>query len=425
MRKIGTILSILVLLLWSTSNAQNYALEFNGSSNFVAIPDHDNLDLTGDYSVEAWIYCHSFTSGNGIISKYQTGAADGFVIRIGDNQNISFDGLQSPTNSLTANTWHHVAGVVNSGVCYIYIDGSLKTSSSSGYLVTSANSDPLCIGVDYTTRFFDGLIDEVRIWNDARTVTEINNNKNIELTGSESGLVAYYKMSNGSGTTLTDNTGNGHTGTITGATWTVANDLSLPVELMSFSAKPENKSIILEWATASESDNLGFILERCMENSDYEQIASYKTHSDLTGKGTTSSTSQYSFIDNNVTVGKEYTYRLSDVSSDGNRSEIGKTEVKVSAIPTTTQLFAAYPNPFNPSTTLKYNLAKDGHVTLGVFDMLGRQISLLNDLYQTAGEYSAQWDGSTDSGIMAPSGTYLVRLQTGNLSQIQKVILIK
>ncbi len=424
MRKIGTVLSILVLLLWSTSNAQNYALEFNGSSNFVAIPDHDNLDLTGDYTIEAWIYCHSFTTGNGIVSKYQTGAADGFVLRLGDNQNISFDELQTPTNLLSANTWHHVAGVINGGVCYIYIDGSLKTSSSS-YLHASSNSDPVCIGVDFSNRFFDGLIDEVRIWNDARSVTEINNNKNIELTGSESGLVAYYKMSNGSGTTLTDNTGNGHTGTITGATWTVANDLSLPVELMSFSAKSANNSVQLEWTTASESDNMGFIIDRKTKSSDWVQIASYISDNSLKGQGTKSSSTQYCFTDANADIENNYTYRLSDVSINGDVNILGTTSVDISAVPTTTQLFAAYPNPFNPSTTLNYNLAQDSFVNIAVFDIMGRQIKTLVNQQQVANQYNIQWDGLTDAGITAPSGTYLIRMQANGYHNTQKILFLK
>ena len=205
----------------------------------------------------------------------------------------------------------------------------------------------------------------------------------------------------------------------------VGGDASLPVALSAFSAKSTTKGINLEWITASETDNLGFIIERCTEKSDWQQIASYQTHAALIGQGTTSSPSQYSYTDANVTASNSYTYRLSDVSSNGEIEVIGSTAVEMSAIPATTQLLAAYPNPFNPSTHIKYQLANDSHVTLQVYDVLGRQVKMLVDRQQVVGEYSAQWDGTSDAGHTVPSGIYLVRLQVNGHSHIQKVSLMK
>ena len=67
-----------------------------------------------------------------------------------------------------------------------------------------------------------GEIDEIRIWNDLRSADEIIDNMHIELQGNESNLVAYYKMSDGNGTSLSDNSTNNYTGTITGASWTTS-----------------------------------------------------------------------------------------------------------------------------------------------------------------------------------------------------------
>ncbi len=205
----------------------------------------------------------------------------------------------------------------------------------------------------------------------------------------------------------------------------ILGDASLPVELVSFSATGKGNSVNLEWTTASERDNLGFIVERKTGTTDWRQIASYKSNAELTGQGTTSSSSQYSFTDDNVSAGTDYTYRLSEVSTNGAVNVIGTTSVETSAIPATTQLFAAYPNPFNPSTNIKYQLAQDSYVTLAVYDVLGRQIKMLANQQQAAGEYSVQWDGSTDTGLSAPSGTYLVRMQMQGFNQIQKVQLLK
>ncbi len=202
-------------------------------------------------------------------------------------------------------------------------------------------------------------------------------------------------------------------------------DASLPVELVSFSAFNNSNAVKLEWSTTSEIDNLGFIIERKSESTNWKQIASYQSDNRLAGQGTISSPSQYTFTDNKISTGMDYTYRLSEVSTNGDVIEIGSTTVSVSAIPQTTQLFAAYPNPFNPSTNIKYNLANDSHVTMAVYDLLGRNIKSLVNQHQSAGQYSIQWDGSTDAGVTAPSGTYLLRMQAGNTTQMQKVMFIK
>ncbi len=201
-------------------------------------------------------------------------------------------------------------------------------------------------------------------------------------------------------------------------------DASLPVELLSFSAIGKGNSVELQWTTASESDNLGFIIERKTDKSDWQKIASYQSDDRMAGQGTTSSPSDYSFTDANITAGADYSYRLFEVNINGDRNEIGTTSAK-STVPLTTQLFAAYPNPFNPTTMLKYQLAIDSHMTLAVYDILGRQIKMLADQHQAAGEYTIQWDGSTDSGVTAASGTYLVRMHTARYHQSQKIQLLK
>ena len=75
---------------------------------------------------------------------------------------------------------------------------------------------PLTIGSRFSTSnaLFQGQIDDLQIWNDARTQAEIIENMHKELTGNETGLRAYYKMSNGTGTSLTDNSSNSNTGTL-------------------------------------------------------------------------------------------------------------------------------------------------------------------------------------------------------------------
>ena len=79
-----------------------------------------------------------------------------------------------------------------------------------------------------------------------------------------------------------------------------------------------------------------------------------------------------------------------------------------------------YPNPFNSTTTIKYSIAKTSKVDLKVFDITGREVAKLIDFHQNPGEYTFKFDGTT-----LAAGTYFVRLQAGDLSQTQKIVLLK
>jgi predicted secreted protein len=97
---------------------------------------------------------------------------------------------------------------------------------------------------------------------------------------------------------------------------------------------------------------------------------------------------------------------------------IGAADV-ASVVPLEYRL-AAYPNPFNPSTQITFDLPKASHVTLGVFDLLGREVGILTDEAYPAGTHSATFDGSNLS-----SGIYFYRLQAGDFVQAKKMVLLK
>ena len=138
---------------------------------------------------------------------------------------IGFDEKITSTGVIDANQWHHIAAVNDNGQRRLYINGILQIMSGSALNVNS-NSDPIRIGSDYASRFFDGRIDEVRIWNIAREQNDILSTMDSTLNGAEDGLVAYYNFNEGSGIVLNDLTGNGHNGTIVGGLWASGYSLS-------------------------------------------------------------------------------------------------------------------------------------------------------------------------------------------------------
>ncbi len=205
-------------------------------------------------------------------------------------------------------------------------------------------------------------------------------------------------------------------------------DKTLPVELTSFTAVPVTEGIQVNWATESEDNNLGFVLERKTKlESDFSIIASYKTNPGLAGKGTVATHNDYFFIDNSIFSGDICIYRLSDVNSCGVKSCLGTIQaIAISEkLPDKTDLLPAWPNPFNPVTNIKYSLATDGNVNLVVYDIMGRVVTTLLQEKQQAGQYTCIWSGTTDGGGAAPSGVYFILLRTENLSRSQKVVLVK
>jgi hypothetical protein len=93
--------------------------------------------------------------------------------------------------------------------------------------------------------------------------------------------------------------------------------------------------------------------------------------------------------------------------------------------PSQTELFANHPNPFNPSTTIRYTLGDAGHVQLVVFDTAGRRVRSLVDATEAAGGHTVTFDGRDDRGGILASGVYFYRLQAGGIAQTRKMVLLK
>jgi flagellar hook assembly protein FlgD len=88
-------------------------------------------------------------------------------------------------------------------------------------------------------------------------------------------------------------------------------------------------------------------------------------------------------------------------------------------------LYPAYPNPFNPTTTLRYELPEDAIVNITIYDMVGRIIRTLVNDSQTAGYKSIQWNATNDRNEPVSTGLYLYTIQAGKFRQTEKMVLLK
>ena len=223
----GTIVSTGLGSTGVGTGSLNYVLDLDGTNDYV---DCGNEALGGSISVECWVkpaqiatdwvgfVCKNEDkdSGEGVFWLGQH-STDGKV-RFGVYLNGTSESYIDTDGAVISNgSWYHVAATYDGNYQKIYINGTLVKTSSDLNTVLPSGTSNYYIGLS-TEAYFAGRIDEVRIWNDVRTAAEIADNKDDELVGNESGLVAYYKMSDGSGTTLTDNSSNSNNGTLTNMT---------------------------------------------------------------------------------------------------------------------------------------------------------------------------------------------------------------
>lgn len=192
--------------------------------------------------------------------------------------------------------------------------------------------------------------------------------------------------------------------------------LIIPVELVSFTAEELNGKVHLNWTTATEKNNLGFEIEKSTDNSNWEKLGF------VSGNGSTTIASHYSFADGNITPGL-ISYRLKQLDYDGtfNYSEIVNVNVEV---PLHFSLEQNYPNPFNPSTKIIWNVPASGWQTLKVFDVLGNEITTLVNEYRQAGKYEMEFGNILNNRSLV-SGVYFYQLKAGNFTQTRKMLLAR
>ena len=109
------------------------------------------------------------------------------------------------------------------------------------------------------------------------------------------------------------------------------------------------------------------------------------------------------------------------VSTGGNVSATNENIL----MPNQFRVYDAYPNPFNPVTTLRYQLPEANMVTVKIYDMAGREVKNLIGQQQSQGLHSIQWNGTNNLGKAVSAGIYLYQVQSGMYNQTNKMILLK
>ena len=197
------------------------------------------------------------------------------------------------------------------------------------------------------------------------------------------------------------------------------NTSGVPVELVSFSAVQHENRILLTWITATETNNFGFAIERKISDK-WEEIGFVE------GVGTTTEMQYYSFEDNilELVVNDKIIYRLKQFDLDGTYYFSDEIEVKIVQL-TNYFLYQNFPNPFNPTTTISFDLPVNSYVKLKILNSIGEQVTKLAD-----GEYAAGTHQVNFNARNLSSGLYIYRIQAvgedGNVwIDNKKMILMK
>ncbi|MBT7829098.1 MAG: T9SS type A sorting domain-containing protein [Candidatus Marinimicrobia bacterium] len=274
--------------------------------------------------------------------------------------------------------------------------------------------------------------------NSASNATLVFHYDDSELNGQTESLLQLYKSSDGDSWAEQTSTVNTTANTLTMeginsfSYWTAAptgSDASLPVELTSFTASRKGSAVVLNWVTESEIENLGFILARSENEGAWHELASYKDTPSLSGQGSVSYRTEYNYTDANIANGVEYNYRLADVSYVGDvKYHTLDSKIKDennTLLPTEMRIHKNYPNPFNPSTMIAWELGSANRVVLAVYDVNGRLIRELVNSYQSPGYHEAIWDGQDAEGNIVPTGLYLYRLSSAQQTQTHKMLMLR
>ncbi|MCX6138167.1 MAG: phosphodiester glycosidase family protein [Ignavibacteriales bacterium] len=201
----------------------------------------------------------------------------------------------------------------------------------------------------------------------------------------------------------------------------VTSALTVPTGFVDFKATWENPNVHMVWSVNSEISISRYVVERSIGGGAFMEIAAVKA------LGNTDTSYTYEFFDA-PTLNVSISYRIHQWTNDGGQELSPVLSVKSDAtgvsinpgIPVEFNLSQNFPNPFNPTTTLRYAVAASSLVDIKIFNILGQQVRTLVHANQDAGYYSVSFDGTP-----LASGVYIYRMQAGSFTAVKTMVLLK
>ena len=373
-------------------SSTSHAMQFDGLDDYVRVPD---VDLNySQLTLEAWVILDDISEIREVIDNTDIDFqleiwSPGWLDRaIMFEAVTTYSRLVTDPNVMPLNQWVHLAATYDGSLMSVYVDGNFIAQQNYSGSINRLNTI-IHIGTETNAseQFWDGIIDEVRIWNVARTQQQILEFMHKPLTGTEQGLFAYWQFDEGEGTIAYDKSINGYHGMLMGG---------------------------VEWTSNAASIEPGWFIVN-------EDSGLCPPHS--------SADIELLFDATEVDTGDYYAAVIVKSNDPFTPSVIVPIHMIVSTsvgvdneleIPIVFDLHQNYPNPFNPVTTIKYAIPELSKVMLKVFNVLGEEVITLVNEEKTAGNYSVEFNAAA-----LPSGVYFYQLKAGSFLQTRKMILIK
>ncbi|MEI6347486.1 MAG: LamG-like jellyroll fold domain-containing protein [Bacteroidota bacterium] len=325
--------------------------------------------------------------------------------------------IQSNTNPVDG-VWYHIACVYDASLSTknmkLYINGILEAyNDAKGNITIFGSKSKLNVGrwpnPTNNYRFFDGMIDEISVWSKPLSTADIVSimNNPESVTGrnyNAAKLIGYYNFDTG---TPLDLSSSGNNGTNAGGV-TFTNSGSLPVELINFDVTLNNGKSLIQWSTATETNNNFFTVERSFDGVTAETIAV------VNGSGNSNVIVNYNQIDQDTPTGIVY-YRIKQTDFDGTTETFAWKAVNTSSAQTS--LLKVYPNPSNGILNVSMTGISSAQTTLNIFDITGRQV--MSQQFESKDFFTTTLDLSS----MIPAGLYYVEVINDSQRLIEKIIL--
>jgi len=204
------------------------ALSFDGG-DFVSVAHSENLNISNTLSISVWVKLNEITN-RGIFEKTTNGTVNTQYLLFTEGGHFKFRLIKSAMNTIVSdvnvspNRWYYVSATYDGTTMRMYVDGILQSETRTiSSPIDTGTGESLIGSLGSGVYRMNGSIDDVRIYNRALSQSEISklytSGTAIRKQVSNSGLVGYWSMNEGRGNKATDSSGQGNTGTITGATW--------------------------------------------------------------------------------------------------------------------------------------------------------------------------------------------------------------
>ncbi|MCR4417168.1 MAG: right-handed parallel beta-helix repeat-containing protein [Ignavibacteria bacterium] len=204
------------------------------------------------------------------------------------------------------------------------------------------------------------------------------------------------------------------------------NNNPLPVQLSSFTADVKGRDVQLRWQTATEINNAGFEVERKKLSEGEKQSSMWEKIGYVRGNGNSNRPIDYTYTDSKLNSGK-YSYRLKMVDYDGSFEYSDEVQVEIGK-PAITKLEQNYPNSFNPTTMIEYQLSNPSRVVLEVYNITGQRVASLVNEEQEAGYYNLIFDANRyglSSGVYFYRMVAIDRVNGQRFVQTKKMLYLK